>query len=125
LLHELSGRALPLFDSARLGARLEVDGRYLGAGYGKPGQAGSEAEAIWRRLGLAELDGTYSAKAAARLIAGLRAAEPGPSLFWSTKSSVPLPPPRLTPAAEGSREVPARLRAWLIRAERVLATRRD
>jgi D-cysteine desulfhydrase len=121
LLHEMSGRALPLFDSARLAAGLEVDGRYLGPGYGKPSRAGNEAEALWHGLGLAALDSTYSAKAAARVVAGLRAAEPGPSLFWSTKSSVPLPAANASANAEGRAEVPGRIRAWLIGAERALA----
>ncbi len=116
LLHELSDRTLPLFDSALLGARFQVDGGYLGSGYGEPSAAGNEAEALWRRLGLAALDGTYSAKAAARVVAGLRAREPGPVLFWSTKSSVPLPPSANLP----EQAVPARIRAWLLRAERTL-----
>jgi D-cysteine desulfhydrase len=120
LLHELSGRTLPLFDSALLGARFQVDGGYLGPGYGKPSVAGAEAEALWRRLGLAALDSTYSAKAAARVVTALRAHEPGPMLFWSTKSSVPLPP---SPDAGRAERVPARIRAWLFRAERTLHER--
>ena len=121
LLHELSGRTLPLFDSALLGARFQVDGGYLGPGYGVPSVAGDEAEALWRRLGLAALDSTYSAKAAARVIAALRAREPGPVLFWSTKSSVPLP--SSSGAEQAARVVPARIRAWLFRAERTLRVR--
>ena len=118
LVHELSGKTLPSFDSSLLGARFEVDGRYLGPGYGEPSAAGDEAEALWRRLGLAALDGTYSAKAAARVVAGLRAGEAGPMLFWSTKSSVPLPARRSSKAR--AEHVPARIRAWLFRAERTL-----
>jgi 1-aminocyclopropane-1-carboxylate deaminase/D-cysteine desulfhydrase-like pyridoxal-dependent ACC family enzyme len=118
LLHELSERTLPSFESALLGARFHVDGGYLGPGYGEPSAAGVEAEALWHRLGLAALDSTYSAKAAARVVAGLRAREPGPLLFWSTKSSVPLPS---APSAQPARRVvPARIRAWLFRAERTL-----
>ncbi|MEO6601452.1 MAG: pyridoxal-phosphate dependent enzyme [Polyangiaceae bacterium] len=119
LLYELSERTLPLFDSALLGERFSVDGSYLGPGYGEPSAAGAEAEALWRRLGLAELDSTYSAKAAARLVAGLRAREPGPLLFWSTKSSAPLPAAH-SPNIGGG-QVPARIRAWLDRAERTLS----
>jgi hypothetical protein len=37
------------------------------------------------------LDTTYSAKAAAAVVAALRAGAPDPVVFWSTKSSVPLP----------------------------------
>ena len=115
LVHELAAGRVPLFDSATLGARFAVDGGFLGPGYGVPSKAGNEAEALWQRLGLSALDGTYSAKVAARLVAGLRAREAGPTLFWSTKSSVPLPTPR-----ESARAAPARIRAWLFRAERLL-----
>lgn len=121
LIHELSGGTLPLFDRETLGARFEVDGRFLGPGYGEPSGAGSEAETLWRRLHLSALDGTYSAKVAARVIAGLRGREPGPVLFWSTKSSVPLP--GVNAAGRGSTEMPAGIRAWLVRAERTLAVR--
>ncbi|HEX3853353.1 MAG TPA: pyridoxal-phosphate dependent enzyme [Polyangiaceae bacterium] len=120
LLHRLSQGKLPLFARAQLGARFELDGRYLGPGYGEPSAPGDEAEALWQRLNLPALDGTYSAKAAARVVAGLRGSEPGPLLFWSTKSSVPLPV--FAPAASLA-HVPARIRDWLIRAERTLDSR--
>jgi hypothetical protein len=124
-LSELSGGTVPYFNSAALGARFDVDCRFLGGGYGEPSASGNEAEALWRKLGLPALDGTYSAKAAARVVAGVRAAEPGPILFWSTKSSAPLP----SNVAEGkpnqknsAAPIPARMRAWLIRAERLLGS---
>ena len=120
LLHELSDRAVPLFSGAALGARFEIDGGYLGPGYGAPSAAGSEAEALWRRCGLPALDGTYSAKAAARVVAALRAAEPGPLLFWSTKSSVPLPEPNRAHEGERVARVSSHILAWLTRAERSL-----
>src|SRR6185369_13417568 len=104
---------------AALGARFEVDGRYLGPGYGEPSAPGRQAEALWQRLGLPALDGTYSAKAAARVLVGLRAREAGPVLFWSTKSSVPLPNTGAAEASLGS--APLRIRAWLARAEQVLS----
>ncbi|HEX3777241.1 MAG TPA: pyridoxal-phosphate dependent enzyme [Polyangiaceae bacterium] len=123
LLSELSGGAVPYFERAALGARFEVDGRFLGSGYGEPSASGNEAEALWRRLGLPALDGTYSAKAAARVVASIRAAEPGPILFWSTKSSVSLPS-HVAPGNPNQKKmpapIPARIRAWLIRAERLL-----
>lgn len=118
-LRELAGSEVPRLDSATLGARFEVDGRYLGPGYGEPSAAGRQAEALWQSLGLPALDGTYSAKAAARVLVGLRAREAGPVLFWSTKSSVPLPAAGGTKAALDS--APLRIRAWLARAERVLS----
>ncbi|HEY0465730.1 MAG TPA: hypothetical protein VGC79_16065, partial [Polyangiaceae bacterium] len=118
-LHELAGAQVPRLDSATLGARFEVDGRYLGPGYGEPSAAGTQAEELWQRCGLPALDGTYSAKAAARVVFGLRAREAGPVLFWSTKSSVPLP------SADAARAsltaTPLRMRAWLLRAQQVLS----
>jgi len=119
LLRELAGPEVPRLDSAALGARFEVDGRYLGPGYGEPSAPGRQAEALWQRLGLPALDGTYSAKAAARVLVGLRAREAGPVLFWSTKSSVPLPNTGAAEASLGS--APLRIRAWLARAEQVLS----
>ncbi len=122
LLHRLSDGRAPLFDAASLGARFEVDGRFLGSGYGEPSAAGGEAEALWQKLGLFALDGTYSAKAAARVVYGLRAQEPGPLLFWSTKSSVPLPSDVAegTPPTKNGPRIPSRMSAWLFRAERAL-----
>ena len=119
LLSQLAGSGMPRLDSGTLGARFEVDGRYLGPGYGEPSAAGSEAEAQWLRLGLPRLDGTYSAKAAARVVFGLRARETGPVLFWSTKSSVPLPATGRDAAQPSA--VPARIRSWLLSAERRFA----
>jgi 1-aminocyclopropane-1-carboxylate deaminase/D-cysteine desulfhydrase-like pyridoxal-dependent ACC family enzyme len=121
-LHALSGGAVPELDSSALGAHFEVDGRFLAPGYGQPSTPGNEAEALWRRVGLPALDGTYSAKAAARVVAGLRGRESGPLLFWSTKSSVPLPSRDAT-ANQKMRDaaIPERMRAWLVRAERRLA----
>lgn len=116
LVHELSGGKVPFFTRAELGARFEVDGRYLGPGYGLPSSAGTEAESLWRSLGLNALDSTYSAKAAARVVAELRADQPGPVLFWSTKSSMPLP------LASHEHAPPERIRRWLAHAERVLGS---
>jgi D-cysteine desulfhydrase len=118
-LRQLVGSEVPYLDSAALGSRFEVDGRYLGPGYGEPSAAGQQAEELWQGLGLPALDGTYSAKAAARVIAGLRAREAGPVLFWSTKSSVPLP--SAGSAERSPRETPLRIRTWLLRAQRVLS----
>jgi D-cysteine desulfhydrase len=116
LVHRLSDGKWPLLAQAELATRYEVDGRFLGPGYGKPSAAGDEAEALWAAAALPALDGTYSAKAAARVIADLRANEPGPLLFWSTKSSVPLPTPVTAEAALS----PLPIRDWLARAERTL-----
>lgn len=121
LLHTLSAGKTPLFDAATLGAHFDVDGRFLGPGYGEPSLPGNEAELLFQRLGLPLLDSTYSAKAAARVVAALRAHEPGPVLFWSTKSSVPLPPgARARQGAGRASPIPRRIQAWLSRAERAL-----
>jgi len=119
LLHELAPKTVPHFERSVLGARFEVDPRFLGPGYGEASREGEEALALWREAKLPPLDGTYSAKAAARVVASLRAREAGPILFWSTKSSAPLPPSvPLSTAAE--RALPYRIRTWLFRAEREL-----
>jgi D-cysteine desulfhydrase len=62
----------------------------LGAGYPHPTPAGSAARALFEGAGFPILDGTYSAKAAAHLLASVSQAC-GPVLFWCTKSSAPLP----------------------------------
>lgn len=98
---------------ARLSS-VSVSGRYLGRGYGHPTPAGDEACELFRAAGLPILDETYSGKAAAALIAALRAGDRGPILFWSTKSSRPLPQAPLEPPAR----TPAVLAAWLRRAAR-------
>jgi len=64
----------------------------LGAGYPHPTPAGGAARAAFEEAGFSVLDGTYSAKAAAHLLANA-AHEPGPALFWCTKSSARLPEP--------------------------------
>jgi D-cysteine desulfhydrase len=95
---------------AELVQGLRVDGSQLGKGYGQPTAAGLAAI---ERLGSLEaaLDTTYSAKSAAALLARVEAA-PAVRLFWSTKSSAPLPPvPR-----DRLELAPARMRRWLERA---------
>jgi D-cysteine desulfhydrase len=62
----------------------------LGRGYPHPTSAGSTARVAFANAGFAILDDTYSAKAAAHLLASA-ASQTGPVLFWSTKSSAPLP----------------------------------
>ncbi|HVJ15251.1 MAG TPA: pyridoxal-phosphate dependent enzyme [Polyangiaceae bacterium] len=87
----LTGKPELELSAAELGQRFEVDGGFLGAGYGLPTPSGREAIALFAGAELAGLDTTYSAKAAAGAIAALRAGAQGPIVFWSTKSSVPLP----------------------------------
>ena len=112
LLHRLSGDPRALVDEATLRAGLRVDGGELGRGYGHPTRRGREAI---RRFGALEgltLDTTYSGKAAAGMLRALRAGLREPALFWSTKSTAPLP-------AVGDAPPPQALaRAWLAGAPR-------
>jgi len=88
-----------------LHARLVVDGRELGAGYGR---VTPRAEAMLDEWRGPRLDGVYSAKAAAAL-ARLHEAGEGPLLLWASKSAV-----RLPPASAGQlRAAPFALRRWL------------
>jgi D-cysteine desulfhydrase len=64
----------------------------LGAGYPHGTPAGAAARKLFDDAGFPILDDTYSAKAAAHLLATL-GRDAGPVLFWCTKSSAPLPEP--------------------------------
>jgi D-cysteine desulfhydrase len=90
-LAALAGDATLALPAAELSRGLELDGSQLGAGYGQPSAEGLAAIARFRRLGLCELDTTYSAKAAAGFIAGAERQRDAAQLFWSTKSTRPLP----------------------------------
>ena len=85
-------------------ARLVIDGRELGPGYGKP-----TPQAIRAQAELAHgprLDGVYSAKAAAALLR-LHRANIGPLVFWASKSTAVLAVP------ESLRGMPRALFDWL------------
>lgn len=69
---------------------LSVVTNQLGRGYPHPTLAGHGARASFEAAGFPVLDATYSAKAAAHLLATLASGQ-GPVLFWCTKSSAPLP----------------------------------
>lgn len=89
-LRRLSGD--PVFDMERaeLARGLELDGRQLGRGYGHPTPAGLAA--IERSGSFsAALDTTYAAKSVAGLLARATSGDVCERLFWSTKSSAPLP----------------------------------
>ncbi len=88
-------------------ARLTVHGRYIGAGYGRPTRDGLAATRDFEPHG-PWLDSTYSAKAAACLIDHLPQWR-GPTIWWSTKSSIELP------ALDERRvsQAPQRVRRWL------------
>ena len=91
LLAELAGDPALAVSAKDLRPSLRVDGRFLGRGYGRATGDGLAAiDAFGAHPGLI-LDTTYSAKAAAAVLAYARRADPGPILFWSTKSTTPLP----------------------------------
>jgi L-cysteate sulfo-lyase len=73
-------------------AALEVDDRFVGDGYGIPTRASDEATALCARTEGIFLDPTYTAKAMAGLIAGLRAGRFAARriLFWHTGGQVGL-----------------------------------
>jgi 1-aminocyclopropane-1-carboxylate deaminase/D-cysteine desulfhydrase-like pyridoxal-dependent ACC family enzyme len=74
-------------------AVVEVDDRFVGAGYGIPTDASREALALAARTEALFLDPTYTAKAMAGLIARVRSreiAERDTVLFWHTGGQVAL-----------------------------------
>jgi len=81
----------------------------LGAGYGLATRPGDEATALFAEDGVA-LDATYTAKAAAGLLAMARERPGARLLYWHTLSSAPM-----GPLLEGAPlELPARLRGLLV-----------
>jgi len=107
-LASLAGDPTLALSYAELRASLDVDGRQLGRGYGRPTEAGRLAIDAFRAHSL-ELDTTYSAKAAAGALEYARRGGDGPMLFWSTKSTLPLP--EVDQAALG--RAPKLMRRWL------------
>lgn len=91
LLADLAGDPSLALTRRELDGGLRIDGAELGPGYGKPSESGRAAIECFRALGLFELDATYSGKAAGGFLAAARKEPAGPSLFWSTKSTRPLP----------------------------------
>jgi 1-aminocyclopropane-1-carboxylate deaminase/D-cysteine desulfhydrase-like pyridoxal-dependent ACC family enzyme len=103
-------------DRPTLSAGLVLDGTRLGPGYGQPSEPGRRALELFRKRELLELDTTYSSKAAAGFLAGAGESE-GPHLFWSTKSTVPLP----VVSAEALAGAPPVALRFIARSERALA----
>ncbi len=115
--------ALTLFRIARLGgphvslfgnARLVIDRRELGPGYGRMTEGGRAAMATCasRRSDVDEwprLDGVYSGKAASALLRLHAEGVHGPLLFWATKSAIELP----VPSISALRAAPRALVEWM------------
>jgi D-cysteine desulfhydrase len=91
-----------------LRAALTVEGRYFGGGYGRATARGLRAAARFREAGGPPLDAVYSAKAGAALC-DVAPHTDGPTLFWATKSSAPLP--SMQPGQLDA--IDPTLRAWL------------
>ncbi len=72
----------------RSAERIEVDGRWVGKGYGYSTHESTAAIGIASEVGL-ELDPTYTAKAFACALARVRE-NAGPVLYWHTLSTAPL-----------------------------------
>lgn len=113
-LARASGDASAAVDRATLADRLEVDPTQLGAGYGVATAAGRAAISTFRDALDLELDTTYSAKAAASMLRAIASGSKETALFWSTKSTAPLPPVASEELAAASR----RVREFLARSER-------
>jgi len=92
----------------QLKRRLDVERRYLGAGYGHPTDAGGRATAEARAVGLT-LDPTYTAKTFAAALDRVRQS-PGVVLYWHTLSARPL-----EPLLAGAPALPAALASLLPR----------
>jgi D-cysteine desulfhydrase len=105
-------------DKATLSPGLVIDGQRLGPGYGMPSEPGRQALELFHRHGLFELDTTYSAKAAAGFLTGA-SEHAGPHLFWSTKSTVPLP----AVSAQQLLDAPPVAVRYVLRSERALGAK--
>jgi D-cysteine desulfhydrase len=69
-------------------ARVRIEGGFVGDGYGVPTRAGDDAVERARAAEGWSLDPVYTGKALAALLADAAA---GPTLFWNTQSSRPVP----------------------------------
>jgi hypothetical protein len=97
-------------------ARLVVDRRFLGRGYGYETEEGRTATRDAQAAGLS-LDPTYTAKTFACALWYVRARAARVVLYWHTLSSAPMEPllaeePR--PGAGGTDEISARVRRLLL-----------
>jgi D-cysteine desulfhydrase len=75
----------------RAAARIDVEGTWMGRGYGHPTPEGEAATEIARDAGLT-LDATYTAKAFACALDHAARVDAGHVLYWHTLSTAPLEP---------------------------------
>jgi len=88
-----------------LASRLVIDGRELGAGYGR---CTPRCDAAMQAIRGPRLDGVYSGKAAAALLR-LHRAGAGPLMFWASKSTAILP----RASDEALRAAPPAITRWV------------
>lgn len=100
---------------AALGGRLHIATDYLGRGYGYATAAGERATTLAAEQGLV-LEPTYTAKAFAAALDRVTEGGFKRVLFWHTFSSAPVQP--LLAGAPSTAELPATLRALLVRTAR-------
>ena len=82
----LSRAGFPAADTARALDRVRLVHDQIGAGYGRATPAGEKAVDRFALSGLG-LDATYTAKAAAAVLAAIEGAAPGNHLYWHTLSA--------------------------------------
>jgi D-cysteine desulfhydrase len=80
---------LPVAVGVRAAKRIDVEGQWMGRGYGYATDAGAAATEVARAAGLT-LDMTYTAKAFACALAQAESGKAGEVLYWHTLSVAPL-----------------------------------
>jgi 1-aminocyclopropane-1-carboxylate deaminase/D-cysteine desulfhydrase-like pyridoxal-dependent ACC family enzyme len=87
----MARRCLPAGTATDPATQLESDRGFLGAGYGHPTEAGTDAMARAAQFGIT-LDATYTAKAFACALARAAQSREGTILYWHTLSSADMAP---------------------------------
>jgi D-cysteine desulfhydrase len=117
LLAALAGEAALRFAPRDFHEALAVDGRFLGRGYGFATPEALAASELFRRAGRAEVEPTYTGKAAASLVDSIRRGARGPTLFWATQSSTRPPDEGLDQPLQGA------LARWVRNADQAIRRR--
>ncbi|MSP24595.1 MAG: pyridoxal-phosphate dependent enzyme [Myxococcales bacterium] len=87
LLASLASDARLLVSRRELRQCLELDRSEIGGGYAVETRTGRAAVKAFREHAGIELETTYSGKSAAAFIARMRRRDPGPLLYWSTRTA--------------------------------------